>query len=128
MSRTCEAESMAEVADSSEDHGKAEAVGSGDHIVIFHGSAGLDHGRGSCSRDRFEPVREREEGVGGSDGAFKGEHGFLCAEAGGVYAAHLDGTDAEGLSVTRGNCGGRFDVLADAPGKDETAEFFGGRR
>src|ERR1700739_4498275 len=105
MSRTCEAESMAEVADSSEDHGKAEAVGSGDHIVIFHGSAGLDDGRGSCSRDRFESVWERGEGVGRRDGALEGEHGFLCAEAGGVYAAHLAGTHAHGLPVARINDG-----------------------
>ena len=119
---------MAEVPDSGEDHGEAEAVGGGDDVVILDGAAGLDDGGSAGSGNGFESVGEREEGVGGGDGAFEREDGFHGAEAGGVDAAHLAGADADGLAVARVDDGVGFDVLADAPGEEQAAEFFGGGR
>ena len=114
--------------DTGEDHGEAEAVGGGDDVLIFDGAAGLDDGGGAGCGDGFESVREREEGVRGGDGALEGKDGFHGAESGGVDAAHLSGAHADGLAVARVDDSVRFDVLANAPGEDEAAEFFGSRR
>ena len=53
------------------------------------------------------------------------EHGFLGAKACGIDAAHLTGSDADGLAVARVDDGVGFDVLADAPGEDQGAKFLG---
>ena len=59
---------------------------------------------------------------------FERQHGLHGAEAGGVHAAHLAGADAEGLAVAGVDDGVRFDVLADAPGEEQAAQFLGGGR
>ena len=121
---------MAEVADSGEDHGDAESVGGGDDFGIADGAAGLDDGGCSGVRDGFEAVGEWEEGVGGGYAAVEREDGLHGSEAGGVDAAHLAGSDAYGLAVAVGEAGVDdgvgFDVLADAPGEEESADLFGG--
>ena len=116
---------MAEVADAGEDHGEAEAVGGGDHVLVLHRAAGLDDGGGSGCGYGFKAVGEGEEGVGGGDAACERQDGFHGAEAGGVDAAHLARADAEGLAVAGVDDGVRFDVLAHAPGKEQAAQFFG---
>ncbi len=109
--------SMAEVADSGEKHGQAEAVGGFDDFGIALRASGLDDGGGSGFGDFFDAVGKGEEGVGGGDGALEGELGFHGADFGGVDARHLSGTDAYGLSVAGIDDGVGFDVLADFPGK-----------
>ena len=76
----------------------------------------------------FKAVGEGEKGVGGGYTTLQRKDGLHGAEAGGVYAAHLAGADAEGLAVAGIDDGVGFDVLADAPGKEQAAQFFGGGR
>jgi hypothetical protein len=116
--------SMPEMADSREDRGEAEAVGGGNDVVVLHGTTGLDDGGCAGSGDGFKSVREWEEGIGCGDGALKREDRFLRSELRGVDTAHLAGAYANGLAVAGVDDGIGFDVLADAPGEDEGAEFF----
>ncbi len=46
----------------------------------------------------------------------------------GINAAHLAGADAQRLAVARIDDGVGLDVLADPPGKEQAAQFFGRRR
>ena len=52
----------------------------------------------------------------------------MAPKAGGVHAAHLPGADAHGLAVAGVDNRVALHVLADAPGKDEAAQFLGGGR
>src|SRR5258708_37856935 len=80
-----------EMAHAGEDHGEAEAVGGGDDIIVAHGAAGLNYCGGAGFRGFFPAVREREEGVGGYDGALQRRlcfhHGACC----GGDTTHLAG-------------------------------------
>ena len=95
---------------------------------IVDGAAGLDDGGCAGGGDGFKAVGEGEEGVGGGDAACEREDGLHGAEAGGVDAAHLAGADADGLAVAGVDDGVGLDVLADAPGEEQAAQFFGGGR
>ena len=61
--------SVPEVAHAGEHHRDAVLVGGGDHLVVAHGAARLDHGDGAVVGDDVEAVAEREERVGGDDRA-----------------------------------------------------------
>ena len=89
------------------------------------GAAGLNDGGGSGFGDFFDAVGEREEGVGRGDGALERQLGFHGADFGGIDAAHLSGADADGLSVAGVDDGVGLDVLADFPGEEQGAGFFG---
>ena len=116
---------MAEVPNAGEDHRDSELVGGGDDVVILYGPTGLNHG--SCARGghRFKAVGEGKEGIGGGDGALERQHSLLRAEARGIDTAHLASAHSHGLAIARIDDGIRFDVLADAPGEDQAAQFFG---
>src|SRR5579859_6356291 len=86
--------SVAEVADSGEDHGEAETVGGGDHVVVLDGTSGLNDGCGSGGCHGLKTVGEREECVGSGDGALERKDSLLRTEACGVHPAHLAGADA----------------------------------
>ena len=62
---------MAEVADSGEEHGQAQAVGGGDNFLIALRASGLNDGGGSGFGDFLDAVGEGEEGVGGGDGSLQ---------------------------------------------------------
>ena len=68
------------------------------------------------------PSGNGKECIGSGDGAFERQHGFLCAEAGGIYAAHLACAHAHSLPVSCVYDGVGFNVLAHAPGKDAGCE------
>ena len=55
---------MPEMAHAGEDHGKASLIGGGNHLVIAHGAARLDHGGGTRLRDHVQSIGKREEGIG----------------------------------------------------------------
>jgi hypothetical protein len=59
--------SVPEVPHSGENHGDAEFIGCGDHLIVAHRAARLNHCRSSCRNNRFEAVGEGKEGVGGCD-------------------------------------------------------------
>ena len=59
--------SVPEVAHAGEDHGQARLVGGGDHLVVAHRAAGLDHRGGAGLGRGQQAVGEGEEGVGGDD-------------------------------------------------------------
>ncbi len=119
---------MPEMANAGEDHGHAQLVGGGDHFFVAYRAAGLDDGGGSGLGYGFKAVGERKEGVGGGDAALERQHGLHGAEAGGVHAAHLARAHAEGLAVAGVDDGVGLDVLADAPGEEQAAQFLGGGR
>ena len=88
----------------------------------------MDDGGCAGLRDGFKAVGEGEKGVGGGDASIEREDGFHGAEAGGVDAAHLAGSDAEGLAIAGVDNGVGFHMLAYAPGEEQAAQFFGGGR
>ena len=54
---------MPEVPHAGEHHRDAVFVGGGNHFIVAHGTARLDHGLDAELRSDIEPVAEREEGV-----------------------------------------------------------------
>src|SRR5208337_3555486 len=120
--------SMAEVADAGEDHGHAQPVGGSDDFLILDRAAGLDDGGGSGLGYGFKAVGEGKEGVGGGYATLEREDGLHGSEAGGVYAAHLAGADAQGLAVAGIDDGIRFHVLRYAPGEEQAAQLLGSGR
>ena len=60
---------MPEVPHAGEHHGDAVLVGGGDHLVVAHRAARLDHRRGAGLGRREQAVGEGEEGVRGDDRA-----------------------------------------------------------
>ncbi len=128
IGRASNEESMAEVPNAGEDHCDSELVGGSDDVFILYGPAGLNHG--SCARGRhgFKAVGEGKESIGGGDGALERQHSLLRAEARGIDAAHLTGAHSHGLAIACIDDGVRLDVLADTPGEDQAAQFFGGGR
>ena len=87
---------MPEVAHAGHDHGDAGGVGGGDHLVVAHGTARLDDGRGAGGNQGLKAIGEGEEGVRGDDRAngqrafdprsFRRVNGFAMGDAGGVDA------------------------------------------
>src|SRR5260221_6723952 len=55
--------SVPEVAHAGEHHGDAVLVGGGDHLVVAHAAAGLDHRARAGLGESVEAVAEREEGI-----------------------------------------------------------------
>ena len=88
----------------------------------------MDDGGGSGGSYGFKAVGEGEISVRGGDAALKRQHGLHGAETGGVNAAHLACADAEGLAVARIDDGVGLDVLANAPGEEQAAQFLRSRR
>src|SRR5688572_18581586 len=78
--------SMSEMPDAGEYHGDATLVGGGNHLVVAHAAAWLDHGAGSRIDHRIEAVAERKEGVRGGDRAFEGELRVLRLDDGDARA------------------------------------------
>ncbi len=58
------APSVQEVAHASENHGKVEPVRGGNHFVIAHGAARLNHGRCARLGSFFDAIRKRKKCVG----------------------------------------------------------------
>ena len=56
--------SVQEVAHASENHGKVEPVRGGNHFVIAHGAARLNHGRCARLGSFFDAIRKRKKCVG----------------------------------------------------------------
>ena len=119
---------MPEMANAGEHHGHAELVGGGNHVLVLDRPAGLDDGGCSGRGNRFKAIGEGKESVRGSDCALERQHGFLRSKARGIDAAHLARTHADGLAVAGIDDCVRLDVLADAPGEEQAAQFLGGRR
>ena len=85
------AASVPEVAHAGEEHRDAGRVGGGDHLLVAHRAAGLDHRRRAGLGDREQAVGEGEEGVGRRHGADRRRLG----EAEGLgHVAGLAGGDA----------------------------------
>ncbi len=82
-------------------------------------------GSGSDSGDFLDAIGKREEGIGSGHRALERQDGFHGADFAGVYAAHLSRADAYRLAVASVENGVRFHVLADFPGKKQSAFFFG---
>src|SRR2546422_11714955 len=62
--RSVTAASVPEVAQTGEEHRHAVLVGGGDHVLVAHGAARLDHGAHARLGHDVEAVAEREERVG----------------------------------------------------------------
>lgn len=54
---------MPEMADAGQHHGKTRFIGSVNHLLIAHGAARLNNGRGPGLGGHQQTVSEREEGV-----------------------------------------------------------------
>src|SRR5216684_2021779 len=96
---------MPEMPGAGEYHGDAVIVRCLDHLAIAHRAARLDHG-GRTSLDRHhQPIRKREERVGGHHRALRegrrqtclhrGIGGLARRNAGGIDPAHLAGPDPD---------------------------------
>ena len=116
---------MTKMSNPCEDHGDSEAICGGDYILIFNAAARLDDSGGAGCGHGFKAVWEREEGVRGGHATLKRENGFHGAEFGGVHAAHLACADAESLAVLGIDDGVRFDMLANAPCKEQASQLLG---
>ena len=114
---------MPEVADAGEDHGQAQAIGGGDHVVVAHRPAGLNDSGGSGLGDGFEPIGKGKESVGGRDASLERQHSFHGAEARRIDAAHLACAHTDGLPVTSIDDGIRLDVFRDRPGEEQGVEL-----
>ena len=120
------------------DHGDAVLVGGLDHLFVAHRPAGLDHrGRAGLDGDE-EAVGEREEGVGGDHRSLGrgSSRPAACAASAALRAAMR-------AESTRLICPApmptvarilgvddriRFDVLGDAEGEAQVAQFGVARR
>ena len=73
------AASMPEMPTTGKHHGDAALVGGGDHFVVAHAAAGLDHRDGAGVGDDVEAVAKREEGVGRDNRAGERQVRHCCA-------------------------------------------------
>src|SRR4051812_19430968 len=109
---------MAEVTHAGEDHGNSMLIRRGNDFGILLRTTRLDDRADSIFRSDVEAVAEREERIGGHDGAGDFQllvRGFDCCDAGGIDAAHLPGADTDGHAIVSENDGVRFHELAHAP-------------
>src|SRR5690606_30989788 len=122
--------SMTEVAHTGKHHRHAVLVGGGDHFLVADRAARLDHAGDAVGGGVVDTVAEREEGVGGHHGILHFQARMLGLDgrdACGIDAAHLAGTDANGLAVFRIDDGVRLDELGHFPGEDQVVHFCFGR-
>ena len=115
-----------EVALAGEDHRHVVRVGGGDGFVVADGAAGLDDGGDARFGGRLDAVREREEGVGGHDGALRPVAGARAASMTLVtrlgWPAPMP-TSAESFTKTMA-----FDLMClTAVGEEEVAHLRVGR-
>src|SRR4051812_35781845 len=117
---------MPEVPFAGEDHGNVALVRCLDDLSVADGAAGLDDRGDAGVREEVEAVAEGEEGVGGGVGAGGRQDRFHDRDFGGVDAAHLSGSDADGLIAIGEDDRIRLHVRADDPGEFERFEILGG--
>lgn len=118
--------SVTEVAHVGEQHAHAVFVGGVDNLLIAHRATGLDDAGDTGGSRGVDTVAEREEGVGGHDGARHGQPFILGLDAGNlgrVDAAHLAGADADGLAVFGVDDGVGFDELGHFPAEQQVVQF-----
>ena len=113
---------------SGENHGGIQPVRGSNHFRVPDRPARLDDCGSSRANNDFQTVGKGKEGVGGGHAAGERQNGFHRAKFRCIHAAHLAGADAQRLTIFRiDNCV-RFDVLADAPGEQQSGQFIFGRR
>ena len=108
---------MPEVSYSRADHCDPVLIGSRDDLVIADGTTWLNHGAYTNLYSLIDSIAKGEEGIAGHHTAFKGQLCFLGSELHGVDPAHLTGSDADRLCLTRVDDSVRLDVLTDLPGE-----------
>src|SRR5207302_4866810 len=107
-------------------HGHAGFVGGGDHLVVAHGTAGLDDGRRPGRHRRVDAVAEREEGIAGADAAPGPAVGLLGRHLGRVDPALLAGADAVGHAALGQDDGVAAGGGADLHGEGHVVELLVG--
>ena len=116
---------MPEMAHAGEDHREARGVGGGDHLVVAHRAAGLDHrgraglgGRRSARRGTERTRRTRRPSRRSSalrrPSASAASAALHAAIRAAVDPAHLPGADADRGAVLGVDDGVRLDVLGHA--------------
>jgi hypothetical protein len=118
---------MPEVPQAGARHGPPLHIGGGEHVLVAHRTAGLDHGRSAGFRRREQPVGKGEEGVGGDHAPLRrrlatarfarGIGSLGSGDPGRIDPAHLAGADPDRRKVLRIDDGIRLDVLGDAEGE-----------
>ncbi|ABA48884.1 hypothetical protein BURPS1710b_3404 [Burkholderia pseudomallei 1710b] len=119
-------ESVTEVAHARHDHRDVVLVGGGDHLVVAHRAARLDHAGRARRDDDVEAVAEREERVRRDGRAREREARVLCLDARDarrIDAAHLACADAERHPVAAEHDRVRLHVFRDAPCEQEVVHF-----
>src|SRR5260221_14352447 len=107
-------------------HRHIALVGGINHFFIAHRAARLDDGGGAGVGDHVEAVAEREERVTGGYRVLGREYGMPgldLGNPGGIDAAHLSPTHAQGHAVAAEHDGIGFHVLGDAKSEDEIVHF-----
>ena len=108
-----------------EHHREAALVGGGDHLVVAHAAARLDHRRGAGVGDDVEAVAEREERVGRDDRAGEREAGVLRLDARRCASSRRGSSGRRrrrACTPSRAiDDGVRLDELGDAPGEEQIA-------
>src|SRR5438874_6900152 len=130
MARSLAPRLVPEVPAAREDHHGACRMDRGDDLGIPLRSAGLDDRRDAGVEGELDPVRKREERVGGEGGAVDAVPvlaGLPERDPNRVDAAHLAGADPERLQPAGDHDRVRRDVLADPPGEEEVAPVRLGR-
>ena len=78
-------------------HGQLVFIRGFDDLFVPDTAAGLDHGGHAGLGRRINSIPKREEGIGRHDRTPDGKTGFPLSQLNGIHAAHLSGTDADGL-------------------------------
>ena len=111
---------MPKVANAGKYHSNVRLIGRLDNLIVTHRSTGLDNRRDSSSGSRIDAVSEWEERIRGHYRTlyFQLLIGSLySSDSGAVDAAHLAGTDANGLIVLAIHDGIGFYILGNPPGE-----------
>ncbi len=106
--------SVAEVADSSEEHGQAEAVGGFDHLGIPLRASGLDDCGGPSFGDFFDPVGKGKTSEAATV-PLRGSWAFMAPIFSQSTRDIWPAPDAYGLSVKSTDDDPQLDVFADFP-------------
>src|SRR5574340_641876 len=121
---------MPEVPVTGKHHRQPMLVRRGDHFLVAHRAARLDHGLGTGLRQHVDAVAEREEGIGRHHRVRQAQARILRLDAGdarAVHAAHLSCADAQGLAALAEHDGVGLHVLGDTPCEQQVLQLFGGR-